>query len=294
MRSTWLCLSLAAGLASLPGCGPEFAVIPQGGLQQLTASAAGASITAFAVQWDSDPGDLADRVTPIAVDLYNGTSTDIRVSLTDFGLQTDHGIRLPALNPFQTPISRTDELTTGPLLAGPLVGPAGAVLQVTLPAAWGHGGGRGGGFRGGGRSFGGHHSRGGFGGFGGGGSRWGGGGRWGGGSRWSPGFYAHGRLRGYYGPGALYWSGPWYGGAYGAYVTDYSSTGYAPSGDVIDLSIPEGVLAPGAHINGFLYFQKATAPDVRSLVLTWQPRDARTNAEVPVGTAQIALDVARR
>ena len=284
-------LSLCAG-AQL-ACGPEFAVTPHGGVPQASASASGAMITAFAEQWIGDPRDLADSLTPIAVDIYNGTALEIRVSYADFALRNDRGVRLPALNPFQTQVSSNDEaLQPGPLLAGPLVGPSGAVITSALPAAFGHGGGGfHGGFRGGSRGVSRSYGRGGFG-----GTHLYGGGGYGRGPRWGAGFHVHGGLRGYYGPGALYWGGPWYlTPGYSDYVYGWSNGGYRyqPSGDVIELGVPEGVLAPGAHINGFLYFQKATAPDVRTLTLTWEPHDARTDANVPVGNAQIALDVTR-
>lgn len=292
-----LCLGAVFATVALAACGPEFSVIPQGGAPHVTAQAANVYMSAFADQWEGEPHDLANWVTPIAVDLYNGTGTEIRVSLADFALRTESGIRIPALNPFTQPLASAEPdregdgaaLQAGPLLAGPLLGPVGLVF-----ASRGGGGGHGGGGRGGGMHFsgGGHRS----------GSvgpppgrSWSGGwhGGTGGGPRWGRGFYVAGGLRGYYGPGALYWSGPWgYGIGYGAHVSAWGSGGGyadAPSGDTLDLALPEGVLAPGAHVNGFLYFRKATAPDVRTLLLAWTPVDARSNA--PVGEARIVLDV---
>jgi hypothetical protein len=65
-----------------------------------------------------------------------------------------------------------------------------------------------------------------------------------------------------------------------------------PSADVVDLALPEGVLEPGAHINGYLFFRKATARDVQQLSLNWTSYDARTGA--PIGNDRVQLDVLRR
>jgi hypothetical protein len=257
-------------------------------------------MSAFAQQWVGDPADLADFITPIAVDLYNGTGSEIRVSLQDFALRTEQGVRLSALSPFQLGgLSEREDpaaLERGPLLAS--AGPLYAQVRVGPPPSMGS---RGGSFsfgRGGGfvapppaMRFGGGYSGSYL------GPRYGTG--FGGGyayrPRWGAGFYISGGYRSYYGPGARYWSGPWgYGYGYGPYVSYWGGASYprGPSAEVLDMAIPDGVLAPGAHVNGFLYFQKATGPEVRSVTLTWTPVDVRSNQ--PVGEARIALEVARR
>jgi hypothetical protein len=306
MRSSiFLSSLLSLGLCA---CGPQFAVIPHGGAPLVTASQAGVYFTAFAEQWDGDPRDLADYVTPIAVDIYNGTQAEVRISYADFAL-TSNGVRVPALNPFEMPAATAsstpipgnptlaiegEELKMGPLFAGPIEGPAGSML-----ATYAHGGGGGGGGRGGGGGhFGGGASvRGGFG-HGYGGPRIGWGGRaYGAGARWGRGFYGIGGLRRWYGVGGLYWGGPWiYGPGYGLWVTGWGVGVYGdygrPSPDVVDLALPEGVLEPGAHINGYLFFRKATGPNVQQLSLAWTSYDARTGALI--GTDRVQLDVVHR
>jgi len=311
MRASLITLSTQATLFTLAlplcwasaACGPEFAVRPQGGAPHVSASAAGVLLTAFADQWAAEPRDLADIVTPIAVDIYNGTGVEVRVTLSDFALRTEGGVRLQALNPFSVPVAQA-ELPNGPLVAGPLVPIEGNVVlaqvRVGPPPSMGSRGAGGHGFGGyvgppPSRSWG---SPGyGSGGFGGGyGGRYRGGYGYGAlGPRWGPGFYVSGGLRGWYGPSVSYWGGPWgYPVGYGTWVTGWYSSGVRdmPSRDVVELAVPEGVLAPGAHVNGFLYFQRATSAESRVLTLTWQPHDAR--AGTPVGEARVTLEVVRR
>jgi hypothetical protein len=103
----------------------------------------------------------------------------------------------------------------------------------------------------------------------------------------------YGGLRRFYGPGALYWGGPWvYPVGYATWVYGWDTTGYPLTDDVFDEALPEGVLQPGAHVNGFLYFRKATGPDVHTIVLAWTPCDAQTG--VPIGELQVPLAVVRR
>ncbi len=104
----------------LCACGPEFAVIPQGGVRQLTASTSGVMVTAFADQWEADPRDLADYVTPIAVDLYNGTGVEVRVSLADFSLGGADGMRTPAVNPFSIPYAAAPGEDRGSVRCSPV------------------------------------------------------------------------------------------------------------------------------------------------------------------------------
>jgi hypothetical protein len=205
--------------ALLCGCGPEFAVVPHGGAPLITATQAGVYFTAFAEQWDGEPRDLANYVTPIAVDIYNGTGAEVRISYADFALTTGGGVRVPALNPFDMPAASamstipgnptlaSEELKMGPLLAGPIDGPVGSIL---ISEGHGGGGGGGGGRGGGGAHFsGGTSARGGYGrGYGGPRAGWSGG-HYGPGARWGRGFYGVGGLRRWYGVGGLYWGGPW-------------------------------------------------------------------------------------
>jgi len=277
---------LLAIVVLIAGCGPEFAVIPRNGQESIRAQAPmGLTMTALAEQWHGDPYDLADYVTPILVELYNPGPEEVRVSLADFALRDDKGTRYPAINPFiPAVLGETDRRDTGVMLA-------------SRGGGAGFGGHGGGGFHGGGGYRGaGHFAMGrgygarGFVGapparrfYGGGGPRWG----WGGGFHISPG------LRGYFGPGYLYWDYPfirppyywdwvyWWGPAY------YPSP--RPSADVLEWALPEGVLPPNARIEGFLYFKKATGGGQHSLDLSWELVDARSSNSL--GSLHVPLEV---
>src|SRR6476646_6656579 len=83
-------------------CGPEFAVVPRGGIDRVVGQgpANGVTMVAFANQWDAYPFDLADYVTPIAVELYNPGPNEIRVSYVDLALRDSSGFRYAAINPY--------------------------------------------------------------------------------------------------------------------------------------------------------------------------------------------------
>src|SRR5262249_33115276 len=84
-------------------CGPEWAVVPRNGMERAVAQAApngGVTMVAFANQWDEYPYDLADYVTPIAVELYNPGPYDVRVSYVDLALRDGSGFRYAAINPY--------------------------------------------------------------------------------------------------------------------------------------------------------------------------------------------------
>lgn len=290
-------LALALVLVAM-GCGPEFAVVPQGGAPRVTAQAqTGATLTALANQWEADPFDLADYVTPIAVELYNPGPHDVRVAYSDFVLTDERGTRYPAINPYIP--AAMGQIT--PYQKKPVM-----LAQVTVGPP---GGSRGGGFSGGGR----------IGGFSGGvrpppaPRYWGtpgGFGRtyigpprgrssvlrpgigFGVGSSWNR-FYVYGGLRGFYGPGALYWGGPFaYPPWYSTWVFWWGPSYYPsaqPSPDVLALGLPEGVLPPGGRVDGFVYFKRATSKATRQLQLRWDVYDARSGQQV--GSTQVALEV---
>jgi hypothetical protein len=269
--------SLILTLACLAGCGPEFAVIPKDGVPEAKAQAPmGVTMTAFANQWDSDPFDLADYVTPIAVELYNPGPYEVRVSLCDFALKDDRGTRFPAINPFV-----------------PLVSKLELEKPVLLAARGGGGGFRGGGhvstrssgYRGGGGVVIGPPS----------GHRLGFSGGVSSGRGWG-GFYISGGLRDYYGPGALYWGGPFLlPPYYGTWVLGWGPGYYPaprPSYDIVRFALPDGVLPAGAHVDGFLYFKKATNREHRALDLAWSLVDARSGADL--GSLHVPLTVVDR
>jgi hypothetical protein len=288
MRATVLALLVVSAAA----CGPEFAVVPAGGMPSVSAQgAAGVVMTALADQWGGEPSDLADFVTPIAVELYNGGPYEVRVSYIDFALRDESGRRFVAISPFVP-----DSLSLAPLApatrelgsadeshGAPVTSGAGAVL---LASRGGGAIGPPGGSRGGG------------------GVRMGGGGRgmvappsvrrsfgsWGvGGGFGASGFRVRAGLRGWYGPGLSYWGNPW---LYSSPWVVMWGTAYYPSPpthDVLFAALPEGVLPPGARVTGFLYFQKATSRNTPRLDLGWTIHDARAGA--PLGDAHVALDV---
>ena len=316
MRRMLLALSLV-----FLGCGPEFAVVPRGGIDRVVAQgqgpAAGVTMVAFANQWDAYPFDLADYVTPIAVELYNPGPYEIRVSYVDLALRDGSGFRYAAINPYipATAYSEADPILPQPekpvLLAanGPMV-----VAVNSFHAAGGAhfgggghvGGGRvvapppmrsGGGYGGrailpapGGRM----HMRGGVvvgppgvhrpGGYG-----------WGySGGGWN-GYRVYGGLRGYYGWGVGYWGGPWfYPPYYNDWVFFWGPSYYParPSTEVLELGLPEGVLPAGARVSGFLYFKRATGAHQGALDLSWDVHDARSGASL--GSLHVPLEVVHR
>lgn len=266
----------------LSGCGPEFAVIPNGGAPEVTARAPfGVTLTAFANQWEGDPYDLADYVTPIAVEIQNSSNDPIRICYADFALRDEKGTRYQAVNPFVPAALGSLEEPAGEkpvLLAarGVVVG-APHVGRASGGAHFLHF--RGYGTRGivVGAPFGRRH-----------------GGYWAG----APygGFRFYGGLRGFYGPGVLYWGGPlFYPPWYDDWVIGWGAVFYAwprPSYDVLSNGLPEGVLEPGAQVSGFLYFKRATRPDVHRLDLGWEMYDARTGRAL--GSDHVPLRVVAR
>jgi hypothetical protein len=278
-RNVWV-----AALLCSAACGPEFAVLPQGGMPQAQVTATGVTMTAFADQWESNPYDLADYLTPIAVDLYNRGPYPVRVALCDFRLLDDRGARYAALNPFQPSIPvGAAEPAAAPsyLVAGPIPpGPGSPHLRLDVRGGWG-GGGRGTGLIGsrpgvvvgppGSRHSFGYHP-----------------------GYWS-GFHVSGGLRGYYGIGPSYLPGPWiYPQGYAEWVFPFGGpySPAPPTADVVALALPEGVLPPGAHVNGFVYFRRATGGGPRHLDLGWDLYDAQAN--VAIGQLHVPLDVVRR
>jgi hypothetical protein len=313
------------------GCAPEFAVVPRGGMDRAVAQLNGITLVAFANQWNAYPEDLADYVTPIAVELYNPGPNDVRVSYADLALRDGSGFRYAAINPF-IPATTVGENIVQPHnddMVQPhnnqpaLLAANGPVLLAA--ARFGGGGHFGGGYHmsappaaavGGGVHVGPPPA-----------GRFGPGvpppahlygpgmGRpilapprggvivgpgvrgygWGyGGGRWN-GYLVVGGLRPYYGWGVGYWGGPWF---YPPYYSDWVyawGPGYypaRPSTDVLSLGLPEGVLPPGARVSGFLYFKRATGAHQGALELSWDAHDARTGAAL--GALQVPLEVVRR
>ncbi|MCU1280396.1 MAG: hypothetical protein JWM53_3942 [bacterium] len=319
MRRMFLALSLLFAVA----CGPEFAVVPRGGIDRVVAQgqgpANGVTMVAFSNQWDAYPFDLADYVTPIAVELYNPGPTEVRVSYVDLALRDGSGFRYAAINPY---IPATTVGDAEPILTPPpkpvLLASNGPILLAGNNTAF-HGGG--GGFHGGfsgGRTIAPPPARSGGGSYGGsyGGGTRGGmrigpparggvvigapsgrryGSSWGyGGGAWN-GYLVHGGLRPYYGFGIGYWGGPWiYPPYYSDWVFFWGPAYYParPSTEVLEAGLPEGVLPAGARVSGFLYFKRATAARQGTLDLSWDMHDAQTGASL--GTLHVPLEVVHR
>jgi hypothetical protein len=283
MRS--LKLSIVCVLA-MAGCGPEFAVVPRDGMERAVAQMNGLTMVAFANQWAADPYDLADYVTPIAVELYNGSPYEVRVNYADLALRDGSGFRYGAINPYLPATMASDNTSTK---ARPVLLAANGPIVLASHSGGGHGGG---GFHGSAmRSSGAVGARGGVVvGVPGGVRSWGyrGGGGW-------HGYRPIGGVRPWFGWGVGYWAGPW---AYPPYYYDWVfAWGPAyyparPSEDVLTLGLPEGVLPPGARVSGFLFFKRATGQHQGSLDLGWDLHDAQTGA--PLGSLHLPLEVVHR
>ena len=295
-------------------CGPEFAVVPKGGIDRIVAEgqgpASGVTMVAYANQWDAYPFDLADYVTPIAVELYNPGPNEVRVSYVDLALRDGSGFRYAAINPY-IPASMAE---ADPQLEKPVLLASNGPI-VLASSSGGHSGG-GGHFGGGG------HWSGGGGHWSGGGARGGYGGRaiirppmgsprgvviapgarhpgygWGYvGGGWRN-YRLIGGLRPYYGLGwgGGYWAGPWfYPPYYRDWVFFWGPAYYParPSMEVLEQGLPEGVLPPGGRVSGFLYFKRATGANQGALDLSWEMHDAQTGASL--GSLHVPLEVVHR
>src|SRR2546423_5202148 len=106
----WLLLVFVAA------CGSEIAVVPQGGLERAVSAPGPVVLTAFWSQWNGYPEDLTDYITPVAVELYNNSPYEVRVSYGDFSLTDQRGFRYAAINPF-VPAAQLGELEKPVLLA---------------------------------------------------------------------------------------------------------------------------------------------------------------------------------
>ena len=133
-------------------CGPEFAVVPRGGIDRVVAQgqgpANGVTIVAFANQWDAYPFDLADYVTPIAVELYNPGPNEVRVSYVDLALRDSSGFRYAAINPY-IPATAVGENDAGKLPDDAVLLAANGPMIVASNHSGFHGGGGGAHFGGG-------------------------------------------------------------------------------------------------------------------------------------------------
>src|SRR5678816_937472 len=81
-------------------CGPQIAVVPQGGLDRAVSAPGPVTLTALYSEWSGSPDDLTEYLTPIAVELYNPGPYEVRVSYADFSLHDERGFRYAAINPF--------------------------------------------------------------------------------------------------------------------------------------------------------------------------------------------------
>ena len=90
---------------------------------------------------------------------------------------------------------------------------------------------------------------------------------------WRP-YWPH-SWRPYYGPYGPWWSDPYY---------PYPSAWPRPAAqDVLTLGVREGRVLPGASVQGFLFFQQATARG-SFLTVSWSPRLAGGTPLAPVST----------
>jgi hypothetical protein len=241
----------------LGGCITSPQVAPPNDQAEVSTSAAGATLTAFLAPWQGEPSDLADTLTPIAIEVSNQGPAPVRFSYLDLELTDDTGHRFVAYNPY---------VSDGSVAA--LDG-----VQVAI-----RGGGGGGHFGGGARVASPH--------------RVGAVGRpmvrgfRGGVVIGAPGYRGFAPWR--RGP---IWNPLWYPPGYLSWVWLWSPRIYpiAPPPDVRDLGLPEGVLDPGGRASGYVYFEPG-AQRSPHLALSW---DVHTAEGQPIGRATIPLEVVR-
>jgi hypothetical protein len=276
---------IIAGAVVAAACAPAYSLRPVTGGPIGKVESSGVSLLADPEAWYSDPYDLPEYLTPILVQINNGTDKDIAIRLADFALVDENGFRYAAINPFGS----------GPRKPGNQQPPEHAVYQGPMPgvvvSAMATSGGE--------VVFSGHHHSAasvqpvgpqqqpwrypgprvlhpadGF-------------------SRRHPlhpatasGFYVYPSFGLTYG-----WYSPWpydfyYPPDYWMHVYPWAYPYYprAPNKEILRVGLPEGVLKGGGHVAGFVYFQNA-ASRAKSLELSWQAHTVsdETIAELTIG-----------
>lgn len=316
---------LALGLlASVTGCIPGYRVIPADGSEVAHVVQSNITLVADADAWDGSPGDLSEYVTPVWVEVIDGSDEDLAVTYADFSLTDESGFRYAAINPYTqrpvrpqaTPPERPAPKPQSELQERPrqtperhALAPLGSSPSSAQPSrarpvlvAYREGAGLSGQlllaqhhvhrYRRPGRRHPGWRpgrvyprartSR----------------GRTGAARVYryrSPrygvrgrGFYVYPRYRSYFyyrtWPGYSFYP-PYYSG----YVYYWGPRYYpsSPPRDVLRLGLPEGVVASGGRVSGFIYFQNALS-HAHQLKLTWH---ARTPSKRPVATLSTAFVV---
>jgi hypothetical protein len=214
-----------------------------------TATADGVSVTVTPNVWDGRPYDLYRHVTPLKVRIENHSDRPLRLVYEDFKLETPQGETFSALPP-----SEID----GGQYVGENRMPQGIHFVDAAYEPQEHREEE-------------HHRRviisPGF--------------------AWNSFYYAPYWTYGYYGIGA--WAYPWAPdmGYYSTYYP-YMRSVRLPTQSMLSKGIPEGVIAPGGYVEGFLYFKKVSA-NLTEIQFTATLQGAKTGQQF--GSIKIPFEV---
>ncbi len=225
------------------------------GGQGAVATAANVTITVLPNSWNGRPRNLYTKVTPVKVRIQNNSDVPIRLVYEDFNLESPRGQTFAALPPSE--ITGVQAVGQNQPTTGPRV----------IEAAYAQGRGRV--YRNRGRVY--------------------------GRTRiiitptfgWHNFYYAPYWGYGYYG------LNPWpYGWAPNALYFNtyypYMSAVKLPTRSMLKNGLPEGVIAPGGYVEGFLYFSKI-GPDIEHVDFAARLQNANTGAQI--ATINIPFEV---
>ncbi len=278
-RFTWPLGLTAATLILLSGCAVSHhaylvpapsANLTNGG-QAATASADGVVMTVTPNDWNGRPHDLYGHVTPLRVRIQNNSKHPVRVAYEDFKIESPQGRTFAALPPSQIRGTEYGQNNLAPYPgSGPSAKRAPSALRL-VDASWrktdppprrqhhDHDFDRGGGTT--------VVVTPGF--------------------DWDDFYYAPYWGYGYVGIGPWpYWWGPDMG-YYNTYYP-YMRSFRLPTRSMLRKGIPEGVIAPGGYVDGFLYFSKVN-PSLTSVQFVAALQEAKTGRHF--GTIRIPFQV---
>ena len=195
-RWGWLAVGVAVVLVGLGGCAHEQGLLPApqakvapGTKEVAYDQASGVDVYVEGDAWHANPGDLEKVMTPIRVTVRNRSAQPVRITFSDFALESPSATRVNPLSPFAMrtlgPKRTTVVATPGLDYDGSWVAPFSGPYYPTL-------------------------------------SPW-----------WRPGPY------GFYEERFVEWRVQ------------------LPTEDMLRAALPEGMVEPGGHVSGFLYFPGA-------------------------------------